>query len=386
MKKLMLLFLLTFLVSCSSSDDSPNPGPEDKPVLSRLEISSSNGNQLDLGGVSTTSLTVTGYDQFNNPIAISSAITWSSNNGNITVNQNGTVTANSVGGSIVTASVNTISNTFNIIVVDTTPQTGTFIYVSDAGNFDSPPWKILRYNENGNNPEVFINTNLGWPQDILFMEAENVVLISNLNTGLINRHNATTGAFINSFATGIGGPTRIKIGPDNLLYVLQWSGNGKVLRYNLNGTFVDEFTDVGVSQSIGMDWDSSGNLYVSSFGNKLIRKFDTSGNNLGIFVNTNLQGPTNIWFDSMGNLLVNDWSGGRVAKFDASGNFINNPIVGLNQPEGIEFFPDGSFMIGNGGTGAVKLYNNAGNYVEDIVSSNLGGLIRPNAVVIRVIN
>ena len=110
----MLLLLLTFLISCSSSDDDPNPGPDDNPILNRIEISSSNGNQLDLGGVNTTSLSVKGYDQFNDPIAISSAITWSSNNGNITVSQNGTVSANSVGGSIVTASVNTISNTFNI--------------------------------------------------------------------------------------------------------------------------------------------------------------------------------------------------------------------------------------------------------------------------------
>ena len=42
------------------------------------------------------------------------------------------------------------------------------IYVSDAGNFSSPPWQILKFDENGENPEVFINTNLAWPQDIRF--------------------------------------------------------------------------------------------------------------------------------------------------------------------------------------------------------------------------
>ena len=92
------------------------------------------------------------------------------------------------------------------------------------------------------------------------------MLISNLNTGRITKYNSTTGEFIGDFATGIGGPTRMKIGADSLLYVLQWAGNGKVKRYQLDGTFVDDFTSVGVPQSIGIDWDNDGNLYVSSYG------------------------------------------------------------------------------------------------------------------------
>jgi len=55
-----------------------------------------------------------------------------------------------------------------------------------------------------------------------------VVLISNLNTGRITKYNSSTGEYIGDFATGIAGPTRMKIGADSLLYVLQWSGNGKV--------------------------------------------------------------------------------------------------------------------------------------------------------------
>lgn len=168
------------------------------------------------------------------------------------------------------------------------------IYISDAGNFSNPPWQILKFDENGENPEVFINDQLAWPQDILFLENQQVVLISNLNTGRITKHNSTTGAYIDDFATGINGPTRMKIGSDSLLYILQWSGNGKVLRYQLDGTFVDEFTSMGVPQSIGLDWDSDGNLYVSSYTGDHVRIFDSNGNDLGLFVNSNLVGPTNI--------------------------------------------------------------------------------------------
>ena len=128
-----------------------------------------------------------------------------------------------------------------------------------------------------------------------------VVLISNLSSGNINRHNINSGQFIDSFATNIGGPTRIKIGPDGLLYVLQWTGDGLVQRYQLDGTFVDNFTSVGVFQSIGLDWDNEGNLYVSSYNNGAngsVRKFDPEGNDLGLLIDTGLQGPTDIWFDN----------------------------------------------------------------------------------------
>jgi hypothetical protein len=83
-----------------------------------------------------------------------------------------------------------------------------------------PPWQILRYDESGENPEVFIAAQLARPQDILFLEDQGEVLISNLNSGRITWHQADTGVFHNNFATGISGPTRMKVGPDGRLYVL----------------------------------------------------------------------------------------------------------------------------------------------------------------------
>jgi sugar lactone lactonase YvrE len=257
------------------------------------------------------------------------------------------------------------------------------IYVSDARNFSSGPWQILKFDENGENPEVFIDDQLAWPQDILFLENQQVVLISNLNTGRITKHNSTTGAYIDDFATGISGPTRMKIGSDSLLYILQWQGNGKVLRYQLDGTFVDEFTSMGVPQSIGLDWDSDGNLYVSSYTGDLVRKFDTNGNDLGLFVNSNLLGPTNIWFDDGGDLLISDYNGTAVKRFDSSGNYINDFLTGLSQSEGVDFFPNGDILIGNGATSSVKLFDSSGNYIEDLIPSGAGNLLTPNAVVIR---
>jgi hypothetical protein len=277
------------------------------------------------------------------------------------------------------------TTTFLLITSNVFCQT-TEIYVSDAGNFSSPPWKILKFDENGENPEIFINTNLAWPQDIVFLEEQQVVLISNLNSGRITKYNSSTGDYIEDFATGISGPTRMKIGADSLLYVLQWNGNGKVLRYQLDGTFVDEFTSDTVNQSIGIDWDSNGNLYVSSYTKKRVRKFDQNGNDLGFFVNSNLLGPTNIWFDENGDLLVSDYNGTAVKRFDSDGDYLNDFITGIHYSEGVDFFPNGNILIGNGATSSVKMFDSAGTYIEDFIPSGSGGLMTPNAVVIRETN
>lgn len=260
------------------------------------------------------------------------------------------------------------------------------IYVSDAGNFSNPPWKILKFDENGENPEIFIDTVLAWPQDIVFLEDQQVVLVSNLNSGRITKYNSSTGDYIGNFATGIAGPTRMKIGADSLLYVLQWSGNGKVRRYQLNGTFVDEFTSVGVPQSIGLDWDSNGNLYVSSYSGDNVRRFGPSGNDLGLFVTSNLAGPTNIWFNDNGDLLVSDYDGTAVKRFDSTGVFVSNFITGLGQAEGVDFFPNGNILIGNGATHSVKMFDSNGVYIEEFIPNGSGGLMTPNAVVIRKSN
>ena len=179
---------------------------------------------------------------------------------------------------------------------------------------------------------------------------------------------------------------RMKIGPDNLLYVLQWSGNGTVKRYELDGTPRGDFTSVGVSQSIGLDWDAIGNLYVSSFNQAVVRKFDGQGLDQGIFISTNLQGPTNIWFDSNGDLLVSDWSGGAIRRFDASGGFLSNYITGLSQPEGMDTLPNGNLLIGNGGAGSVRVFDAGGNSLGNFVAPGAGGLMQPNAVVVRQIS
>ncbi|MBL7794946.1 MAG: hypothetical protein JNJ90_00440 [Saprospiraceae bacterium] len=257
------------------------------------------------------------------------------------------------------------------------------VYVSDAGDFQNPPWKILKFDADGSNGQVFISQNLAWPQDLFFLENENIVLVSNFSNGRITKFNLSTGDYLGEFATGIGGPTRMRLGSDSLLYVLQWFGNGRVRRYSLAGAYLGEFTTTGVSNSIGMDWDTAGNLYVSSYNGKYVRKFSPTGADLGNFISANLIGPTNIWFTENGDLLVLDYEGGSVKRFDSTGQFKGVFIAGVPRGEGVAFLPNGHILLGCGGSSSVREYDGAGTLIGDFVPPGTLGLRTPNAVVLR---
>lgn len=411
---LLLSFISVLLINCSS-DGSPEVTIVNAPTITGVEAfdSANNGDGRDLevtfnkaGDESLVSEYRVFVVQTDEASSFNRSVAEGVDAGNYTsVQPNGanqvvtlTETSTDTGGEIIDEGIEYIA--YVLSVVDGVNATGENalssptaslmlvdvdydVYVSDAGNFQNPPWQILKFDVTGRNPSVFINTNLAWPQDILFLEQSNEVLISNFTSGRITKHNATTGDFIEDFATGLSGPTRIKIGQDGLLYVLQWNGTGIVLRYNLDGSFEDEFTSVGVTQSIGMDWDANGNFYVSSYNGDLVRRFDSNGNDLGVFINSNLAGPTNIWFDESGDLLVSDYDGTAVKRFDSSGNYEADFLRGLSNSEGIGLLPSGNILVGNGASNSVKMFSSDGTFIRDFIPSGSGNLIAPNAVVIR---
>ena len=259
------------------------------------------------------------------------------------------------------------------------------VYVSDTPNFVQPPWQILKYDENGQNPRVFITENLAYPHDLVFLEDSNTVLVSNYNSGTIDRYNATTGQHLGILTDFVAGPTRMVIGPDNLLYVAQDGGNNRVRRFQLDGTFVDDFTNLGLTRPLGMAWDSQGNLYVSSYDGQLVRRFGPDGLDQGNFISTNLTGPTNIWFRNNGELLVADYDAGDVKGFSPQGAYLGVFIQGLSQTEGVDLLPDGDILLGNGGTDSVKQFSATGIPKGDFIASQSGGLMQPNAVVVRTL-
>ena len=67
------------------------------------------------------------------------------------------------------------------------------IYVSDVGFNRAGPYQILRYDEDGGSPTVFATENVNRPQDVVFLEDEGEVLVSNFGTNRIDRYDLETG-------------------------------------------------------------------------------------------------------------------------------------------------------------------------------------------------
>jgi len=227
---------------------------------------------------------------------------------------------------------------------------------------------------------------VNWPQDIIFLESMDKAIVSGLTNGAIGSFHKNTGDYIDDFASVPLGPTRMKIGPDGLIYVLQWNGNGKVLRYQTDGTFVDEFTSIGISGAIGMDWDNTGNFYVSSYSSNTVRKFDSSGTDLGVFI-SGLQGPTNCWFDPVvsGDMLVSNWNGNNIKRYDSSGNFVSDFVTSITQPEGVAYLPNGNLLVGSGGGVDSLIEFQANGTLVGVFATDFG-LANPNAIVLRAAN
>lgn len=249
---------------------------------------------------------------------------------------------------------------------------------------------VKYYDENGTYLGDFVSPGgggLSTTEDILF-HPDGTVLVTGYGNTAIKRYNGSTGASMGDFSTGysLASPSKMSIGPDSLIYVTQWSASqNKVARFDLQGNFVDEFTDTGAPNGLGHVWDAEGNFYIALFGtgqNGTVNKFDTAGNYVGQFVNSAvLQGPTSIWWDSNGDMLVEDWTVGNVLRYDSAGNYVGVFINGLSQPEGVAFTPDGNILMGDWGLDVLHSFDSLGVSLGNFASGN--GLTDPNSVKVR---
>lgn len=247
---------------------------------------------------------------------------------------------------------------------------------------------VKKFDANGNYLGDFIASGaspIDWPQDIVFINNDTEAIVSSLNNNAIFRFDGTTGAYIDTFASNIAGPTRMKIGPDGSLYVLEWGGNdSRVLRYDLSGNFIDTFTNITVAQSIGIAWDAFGSVFVSSFGGADVYRFDANGIYTGIPIvgPINIFGPTNIWFDSAGDIIILDWTGNKVRKYNAA--FVEQPnfINSIPRPEGYVYLPNGDLLIGSGGGApSIRRYDSSGSFIDFFATGS--GLQNPNAICLK---
>ncbi len=258
--------------------------------------------------------------------------------------------------------------------------TQTHFYVANRdGN------NVLRYDMNGTFIEEFVTSGSGGlssPQEVLFHPVNGDLIVTGFNNNNIKRYDGTSGDFLGNFSQGynLSNPTKMIIGADSLLYVTQWgSTQNKIVRFDLNGNFIDEWSSIDVPEGCGMAWDAAGNLLVTTWSNGqnngtsgFVRKFDPEGNDLGILINsTILQGPVGIWVDENEDLFVIDWTLGEVKKFNSDGSFIEDFITGMARTEGNDIGPDGKYYHCDWQLNRVNRYNQDGSFDTTLVNQGL---------------
>jgi sugar lactone lactonase YvrE len=218
-------------------------------------------------------------------------------------------------------------------------------------------------------------------------------------TNAILRYDATTGAFLGTFASGNGlsNPIGITFGPDGNLYVGNYGGN-TVLQFNgATGAFLSTFVGAGsggLNGPTGVAFGADGNLYVASRdSNSVLRYNGTTGAFLSTFVpagSGGLSNPNDLVFGPDGNLYVPSQFGDAVLRYDGSSGALIDAFVpagsgGLTQPLVVRFGADGDLYVSSFATGQVLRYqgpagSQPGAFVDVFLQAGKAGLSNPTGL------
>jgi hypothetical protein len=250
------------------------------------------------------------------------------------------------------------------------------------------------------NTSVFIPSGSGglnYNED-LAVHGSSIYVVSR-GTNAILRYEASTGAFLGTFASGNGlkQPIGLTFGPDGNLYVGNYSGND-VLSFNgSTGAFLSTFVGVGsggLNGPTGVAFGADGNLYVASRdSNSVLRYNGTTGAFLGGFVSSasgGLSAPNDLVFGPDGNLYVPSQFNGMVLCYNGSTGALIDAFVptgrgGLTQPLVVRFGPDGDLYVSSYATNQVLRYQGpssaqAGAFVDAFIHAGEAGLINPTGL------
>lgn len=234
-------------------------------------------------------------------------------------------------------------------------------------------------------------------QGALATEPSEKLLISTFaSPTTINEYNANTGKFL-----GVLDPRReaklrrahsIRLGPDGLLYVSNYTGD-KISRFEpISGLFVDTFVPMG---SGGLDGPtdalhgSDGHLYVVSYLNNSVSRFDgETGEYLDEFVppgSGGLNQPEIAAFGPSGHLYIACRTEGILQYNGVTGEFmrvfIPHGVDGVNDPHVIIFGPDGKAYVAMFGGNSVHRFDAiTGEYIDQFIAPGSGGIQQPHGM------
>ncbi len=176
------------------------------------------------------------------------------------------------------------------------------------------------------------------------------LLVVGHDSGDIKRYNATSGAFLGTFASGLpAGPVDIELGPDNRTVFVTVDYGSTLRSYNLFSSAFLGSMNVPDSSVFSLEFGPDGKLYGADFRGDRILRINPSAGTTEDFVmpgSGGLDGPTGLTFDK-GTMYVSSRINGEILRYDATnGQFegvFSSP--GGNGPQQSTFGPDGNLYV-----------------------------------------
>ncbi|MEO6846080.1 MAG: hypothetical protein ABI254_02395, partial [Chthoniobacterales bacterium] len=197
--------------------------------------------------------------------------------------------------------------TLALIGLVSVENTNAQIYVASANG--SNPNRVAKYNLNGTPDGTFTTTASPFPYDVTTDGAGNLY-VANLNPGLIEKYNGTTGGLISSpfTTTGISGPWGMAVSGSTLYISSNYAGT--VTTYNTTtGVLINPSIVSEGSGSMGIALDGFGNLYVANNSSGTLDKYNASTGapiTLGFISMANVAA---VAVDAAGNVYVSNDNG-----------------------------------------------------------------------------
>lgn len=249
---------------------------------------------------------------------------------------------------------------------------------------------VFRYDADGNELQEFAVGDLTSPA-VSVVGPDGLLYVSGYASSDVNRYNAATGAFIDTFVTsgsgGLNQATDLAFGIDGNLYIADHVGD-RVLRYDgATGAFIDVFVAADPAKLNGptsLFFGPGGKLNVAGFFSNNIAQYDgVTGAYLGEFVASGsggLSGPQTATYGPDGNLYVASYTTDQILRYDRNTGafidvFVSAGLGGLDGPVGVAFGPDGQLYVGSESTDQVLRYNGSTGAFIDVFASggNLDG-------------
>jgi sugar lactone lactonase YvrE len=169
------------------------------------------------------------------------------------------------------------------------------------------------------------------------------------------------------------------------VYVADSFSNYRMQKFDSAGTYLTQWAS---PYPLGVAVDSSGNVYVADWVDSNIKKYDSSGALItqwgtfgAVYDGTGggqFQDPDAIAIDSSGNVYVTDWGNSRVQKFTSTGTYLTQWGLGgsgnaqFNGPAGIAVDSSGNVYVADSGNQRIQKFSSAGVYITQWGSYGTG--------------